>query len=45
MGQLVEWPEAVIEGKTLEECRKMRRDALHEIVAAYHEQYKEISIS
>jgi predicted RNase H-like HicB family nuclease len=29
MGQLVEWPEVVTEGKDLEECRAMLRDALH----------------
>jgi predicted RNase H-like HicB family nuclease len=44
MGQLVEWPEVVTEGKTLEECRKMLQDALHEMVLAYQEQKKEIPI-
>ncbi len=34
MGQLVEWPEVVTEGKTIEECREMLRDALREMVAA-----------
>ncbi len=38
MGQLVEWPEVVTEGKTLEECRKMFQDALHEMILAYQEQ-------
>jgi len=38
MGQLIEWPEVVTEGKTLEECRDMLRDALDEMVAAYREQ-------
>jgi len=42
MGQLVEWPEVITEGKTLEECRKMLHDALHEMVASYQEQKKEI---
>lgn len=42
MGQLVEWPEVVTEGKTLEECRKMLQDALHEMIHAYQEQKKEI---
>jgi predicted RNase H-like HicB family nuclease len=28
MGQLVEWPEVVTEGKDIEECRMMLRDAL-----------------
>ena len=44
MGQLVEWPEVVTEGKTLEECRKMLQDALHEMVVAYQEQNKEIPL-
>ena len=35
MGQLVEWPEVVTEGKTLVECRSMLKDALHEMVVAY----------
>ena len=42
MGQLVEWPEVVTEGKTLEECRQMLEDALHEMIAAYRQQKKEI---
>jgi len=42
MGQLVEWPEVVTEGQTIEECREMLRDALHEMVMAYREQDKEI---
>jgi len=44
MGQLVEWPEVITEGKTIEECREMLQDALHEMIAAYHQQYKEIPI-
>ena len=44
MGQLVEWPEVVTEGKTLEECRDMLLDALREMVAAYREQSKEIPV-
>jgi predicted RNase H-like HicB family nuclease len=35
MGQLIEWPEVITEGKDLEECRAMLRDALYEMVAAY----------
>ena len=42
MGQLVEWPEVITEGRTLESCRKMLQDALHEMVLAYHQQKKEI---
>lgn len=42
MGQLVEWPEVVTEGKTLEECREMLKDALREMIIAYREEGKEI---
>ena len=42
MGQLVEWPEVVTEGKTLEQCREMLRDALKEMMLAYKEQHREI---
>jgi len=42
MGQLIEWPEVVTEGKTLEECREMLQDALREMILAYREQKKEI---
>jgi predicted RNase H-like HicB family nuclease len=42
MGQLVEWPEVVTEGKDLEECRAMLRDALNEMVIAYRQTGKEI---
>jgi predicted RNase H-like HicB family nuclease len=31
MGQLIEWPEVVTEGKNLEECRIMLRDALNNL--------------
>lgn len=44
MGQLVEWPEVITEGNTLEECRKMIHDALHEMILAYQEQKKEIPL-
>ena len=44
MGQLIEWPEVITEGKTLEDCRKMLKDALREMVIAYKEQNKEIPI-
>ena len=42
LGQLVEWPEVITEGKTLEECREMIQDALREMIAAYRQQNKEI---
>ncbi len=44
MGQLVEWPEIITEGKTLEACRELLEDALHEMVEAYHQQGKEIPL-
>ena len=42
LGQLVEWPEVVTQGKDLEECRAMLRDALREMVLAYEQLGKEI---
>ena len=42
MGQLIEWPEVITEGKDIEECRQMLRDALHEMVLAYKQQRKAI---
>jgi predicted RNase H-like HicB family nuclease len=44
MGQLVEWPEVVTEGKDLEDCRAMLRDALNEMVLAYKELGKEVPL-
>jgi len=44
MGQLVEWPEVVTEGATLETCREMLQDALREMIAAYRQQEKEIPV-
>jgi predicted RNase H-like HicB family nuclease len=44
MGQLVEWPEVVTEGRTIEECRKMLQDALKEMILAYKMQKKEIPL-
>ena len=45
MGQLVEWPEVITEGKSLEECRRLLQDAAQEMIAAYREQQKEIPAS
>jgi predicted RNase H-like HicB family nuclease len=42
LGQLVEWPEVITEGKDLEECRAMLRDALREMMLAYRQLGKEI---
>ena len=44
MGQLVEWPEVVTEGKDLEDCRSMLRDALNEMILAYNELNKKIPL-
>jgi len=42
--QLVEWSEVITEGRTLEECRGMLKDALHEMIIAYQQQGKEIPV-
>jgi len=42
MGQIVEWPEVITEGQTLEECRELLEDALAEMVLAYKEMDREI---
>ncbi|MCH8289861.1 type II toxin-antitoxin system HicB family antitoxin [Candidatus Poribacteria bacterium] len=44
MGQLVEWPEVITEGSTLEECREMLQDVLNEMILAYRQQGNEIPI-
>jgi len=45
MGQLVEWPEVVTEGKALEDCRAMLQDALREMILAYRQLKKEIPLA
>jgi predicted RNase H-like HicB family nuclease len=42
MGQLIEWPEVITEGKTLDDCRELLKDALQEMILAYRQQKKEI---
>ena len=42
MGQLVEWPEVITEGKSLDDCRQLLQDVLQEMIAAYRQQHKEI---
>ena len=44
MGQVIEWPEVITEGKDVEACREMLEDALHEMILAYREQNKEIPL-
>lgn len=41
-GQFVEWPEVISEGKTIDECREMLKDALREMILAYKQQGREI---
>ncbi len=42
MGQLVEWPEVITEGRTLEDCRDSLKDALKQMILAYRRMGKEI---
>lgn len=42
MGQLVEWPEVITEGATIEDCREMLKDALQQMIIAYRELKKDI---
>lgn len=42
MGQLIEWPEVITEGKDLDDCRQLLQDALQEMIVAYRQQQKEI---
>jgi predicted RNase H-like HicB family nuclease len=44
MGQLVEWPEVVTEGRDIEECREILRDELNEMLLAYQQLKKEIPV-
>ena len=37
MGQLLEWPEVISEGASIEECRAMVADAAREMIAVYEE--------
>jgi predicted RNase H-like HicB family nuclease len=42
MGQLLDWPEVITEGQTVEECRGMLQDTLHEMILAYRQMNKPI---
>jgi predicted RNase H-like HicB family nuclease len=42
IGQVVEWPEVTTEGRTIEKCRDMLRDALQEMMEIYRQESKEI---
>ena len=45
MGQIIEWEEVITEGKDLEECRLMLKDALKEMILAYQQQNKPIPLN
>ena len=40
MGQIVEWPEVISEGRDVKDCRAMLKDALQEMTVAYRQQGK-----
>ena len=42
MGQTIEWPEVITEGKDIEECRKLLKDALNEMILACNDLGKPI---
>jgi len=42
VGQLIEWPEVVTEGKDLDDARDSLRDALNEMILAYKESNREL---
>ena len=41
---MLEWPEVITEGKTLDECRELLADALRDMVAAYRQQKKPLPV-
>ena len=42
MGQLLDWPEVVTEGATIQQCTELLQDALNEMIQAYSELGKPI---
>jgi predicted RNase H-like HicB family nuclease len=44
MGQLVDWPEVITEGDTIEECRELLHDALNEMILAYKQKGFELKV-
>jgi len=42
MGQIIEWPEIITEGKDMEDCREMLQNALHEMILHFKDQNLEI---
>ena len=45
LGQIAEWPEVVTEGKDIDECREMLRDALREMILAYRDLGKTVPLA
>jgi len=43
MGQRIELPEVITEGKDIEDCRQMLQDALYEMILAYR-QFKQAGL-
>ncbi len=37
MGQIIEWPEVITEGKSIEECRLMLKDALEQMIFTHNQ--------
>jgi len=37
MGQILEWPEVITEGKSIDDCRIMLKDALEEMIHAHRD--------
>ena len=44
MGQVIEWPEVITEGKDIDECRVLLKDALSEMIMVYKQQKREIPL-
>jgi predicted RNase H-like HicB family nuclease len=44
MGQVLEWPEVVTEGETLDECKESIVDAINEMVLAHKSEGIEIPL-
>lgn len=42
VGQIVEWPEVISEGRSLKDCQESLRDAIHEMILAYRQLGREI---
>jgi predicted RNase H-like HicB family nuclease len=42
VGQIIDWPEVISEGRSLKECQESVRDALHQMILAYRELGREV---